>query len=39
LGWGVHEVELEEVLDVEAFEEEDDVAEVCPLDLGDVVLE
>ena len=35
LGGRVHEVELQQVLDAERLEEEDDVGEVRPLDLGD----
>ena len=34
LGGRVHEVELQQVLDAERLEEEDDVGEVRPLDLG-----
>lgn len=35
--WGrVHEIKLEEVADLERFEEKDDIGKVCALDLGDV---
>ncbi len=37
-GWGVHEVEFDEVVDAEGFEEEDDGVEVGALDFGGGVL-
>mmetsp|Transcript_31993 Transcript_31993/g.75370 ORF Transcript_31993/g.75370 Transcript_31993/m.75370 type:complete len:202 (+) Transcript_31993:814-1419(+) len=39
LGRGVHEVEVQQVLDAEGLEEEDDVAEVGALDLRDRVVQ
>jgi hypothetical protein len=38
LGRRVHELEFEEIVDIEAFEQEDYVGQVCALDLRDVVL-
>jgi hypothetical protein len=39
LWWGIHKVELQQVLDAQGLQQQDGIGEICPLDFRNIARE